>query len=58
VSNVNKSIFLLPVVVQSLLVASPGLAADAEIKQKPVDKLPQIISNIPDLSNIPLMMNY
>jgi outer membrane cobalamin receptor len=51
---VNKSIFLLPVFVQSLLVAYPSLGADAEIKQKPVDKLPPIISNIPDLSDIEL----
>ncbi|MBD2358832.1 TonB-dependent receptor [Tolypothrix sp. FACHB-123] len=48
----NQSIFLLSVVVSSLLVVSPGLAADAEIKQKPADKSPQIISNIPNLSDI------
>ncbi|OUL25288.1 ligand-gated channel [Nostoc sp. T09] len=44
----NKCLFLLlPVVIQSILIASPGLASDTEINQK-------TISNIPDLSDIEL----
>lgn len=54
VRNVNKSLFLLLVLIQSLLVNCPSLAAEAEIKQKTDDELPQIISNIPDLNDIEL----
>ncbi|MBD2198873.1 MULTISPECIES: TonB-dependent receptor plug domain-containing protein [Calothrix] len=50
----NKNIFLLSVVVQTLLIAAPSWGADVDIKQESTDKLPQIISNIPDLSDIQL----
>ncbi|BAY65395.1 TonB-dependent receptor [Calothrix brevissima NIES-22] len=53
-SEVNKNIFLLSVVVQTLLMAAPGWGDDVDIKQESTDKLPQIISNIPDLSDIQL----
>ncbi|MBD2208222.1 TonB-dependent receptor [Calothrix sp. FACHB-1219] len=50
----NKNIFLLSVVVQTLLIAAPGWGADVDIKQESTDKSLQIISNIPDLNDIKL----
>ena len=50
----NKCYFLLPVVVQSLLIAVPTYAADAEVNQKTTEKLPQVTSDIQNLSEIEL----
>jgi outer membrane cobalamin receptor len=51
---VNKYFFVLPVIVQSLLIAVPTFAADVEINQTNVDRSPQINSDIPSLSEIAL----
>jgi outer membrane cobalamin receptor len=40
---VNKCLFLLPVVIQSLLIDSPCLAADPEINQKTISNIPNLI---------------
>jgi outer membrane cobalamin receptor len=51
---VNKCYFLLPVVVQTLLIAVPTYAADAEVNQKTTEKLPQVTADIQNLSEIEL----
>ncbi|WYM00480.1 MAG: TonB-dependent receptor [Gloeotrichia echinulata CP02] len=50
----NKCYFLLPVVVQTLLIAVPTYAADADVNQKTTEKLPQVTSDIQNLSEIEL----
>lgn len=52
--NVKKNFLLLTVVLPSLLIASPGFAAESEIKQRNTDKSTEVILNIPSLSEIEL----
>ncbi|MDZ7960748.1 MAG: TonB-dependent receptor [Aulosira sp. DedQUE10] len=50
----NKCLLLLPVVVQTVLVDCVGFGAEAEINHENTDTLPQVISNIPTISEIEL----
>lgn len=52
--NVKKNFLLLTVALPSLLIASPGLAAESEIEQRNTDKSTEVISDIPSLSEIEL----
>ncbi|BAZ32725.1 TonB-dependent receptor, plug [Cylindrospermum sp. NIES-4074] len=53
-NNVNKYFYLLPVALQSLLITFPAIAADTETEQNNTEKSPQVITNIPSLSEIEL----
>ncbi|AUB41071.1 Outer membrane cobalamin receptor protein [Nostoc flagelliforme CCNUN1] len=50
----KKNFLLLTVALPSLLIASPGLAAESEIEQRNTDKSTEVISDIPSLSEIEL----
>ncbi len=52
--NVKKDFLLLTVALPSLLIASPGFAAESEIEQRNTDKSTEIILDIPSLSEIEL----
>ncbi|MBD2210314.1 TonB-dependent receptor [Nostoc linckia FACHB-104] len=50
----NKCLLLLPVFVQTVLLDATGFASEAEIKQENAEKLPAIITQIIDISEIDL----
>ena len=52
--NVKNNFLLLTVALPSLLIASPGLAAESKIEQRNTDKSTEVISDIPSLSEIEL----
>lgn len=52
--NVKKDFLLLTVALPSLLIASPGFAAESEIEQINTDESTEIILDIPSLSEIEL----
>ncbi|BAY92158.1 MULTISPECIES: TonB-dependent receptor plug domain-containing protein [unclassified Tolypothrix] len=50
----NKCLLLLPVIVQTVLLDAAGFASEAEIKQENAEKLPAVITQIIDISEIEL----